>query len=170
MKNIVSIILLAIIVVSCKDEQEISSMDYENWEKRTVLNKLNDSHKSGTSYLSVYSQIYSMTEHRTFNLTATISLRNTNIKDTVYIKKAEYFNTKGDLVRSYINKPIFLCPLETVSIVIDEIDDEGGVGANFLFDWSIKKTSNEPFFEGIMISTSGAQGTSITTQGFKLKN
>ena len=58
--------------------------------------------------------------------------------------------------------------METAEIVIDEIDKEGGTGANFLFEWKVTKNTNEPFFEGIMISTSGQQGLSFTTQGRRI--
>lgn len=168
MKNVIIILLVGIVFFSCENKKEISSLNPENWKKRTISNKLSDSLVSGTTYLSVYSQIYGMTEHRTHDLTATISMRNTNRKDTVFIRKAEYFNTKGNLIRSYFSRPIFLGPMETVEIVIDEIDQEGGTGANFLFEWKIKQTSNEPFFEGIMISTSGQQGLSFTTHGIRV--
>ena len=58
--------------------------------------------------------------------------------------------------------------METVEIIIDEIDKEGGTGANFLMEWKINQTSNEPLFEGVMISTSGQQGLSFTTHGIKI--
>ena len=130
---------------------------------------LEDSMISGSTYLSVYSEIYSQSEHRTHNLTATVSMRNTNLSDTVFIDKAAYFDTHGNPIRSYFDKPVFIAPMETVEIVIDEVDREGGTGANFLFNWRIKPTSNEPLFEGVMISTSGQQGLSFTTQGKRLK-
>ena len=168
MKNLIFILLFVIVLIACDNKKEVSSIHPEKWEKRTVNNKLSDFLVSGTSYLSVYSQINSISEHRTHDLTATISIRNTNRRDTLFILKAEYFNTKGDLIRSYFNKPVFIRPLETVEIIIDEIDKEGGTGANFLFEWKIKQTSNEPLFEGIMISTSGQQGLSFTTRGVKI--
>ena len=52
--------------------------------------------------------------------------------------------------------------------MIDEIDREGGTGANFIFEWAIKRKSNEPIFESVMISTSGQQGLSFTTQGIRI--
>ena len=58
--------------------------------------------------------------------------------------------------------------METVEIVIDENDKEGGTGANFHFDWRIKPLSNEPLFEAVMISSFG-QGLSFTTQGKRIK-
>ncbi|MBP8793570.1 MAG: DUF3124 domain-containing protein [Lutibacter sp.] len=170
MKTILLIIFTGCLFVSCEHSQEISSISPINWEKRTLKNGLKDSLEIGKTYLSVYSQIYSTTEHRKHGLTVTVSMRNTNLNDTIYINSASYFDTEGNLTRTYFDKTIFLKPMETVEIVIDEMDEQGGTGANFMFDWAMKKTSNEPLFEGVMISTSGQQGLSFTTQGRKIKH
>ena len=165
MKPIFTILGLVLFLAACQENTEISSIDPINWAKRTVSSELPDSLSQGTTYLSVYSQIYSQTEHRTHDLTATVSLRNTNRADTIYIQRAEYFDTRGNNIRTYFDKTIFIAPMETVEIIIDELDREGGTGANFLFDWAIKPGINEPYFEAVMISTSGQQGLSFTTQG-----
>ena len=169
MKPIYSLLFLLFFANSCEEPKTISSVDPVNWNKRMVAYNLDDSLINGSTYLSVYSEIYSQSEHRTHNLTATVSMRNTNLSDTVFIDKAAYFDTHGNPIRSYFDKPVFIAPMETVEIVIDEVDREGGTGANFLFNWRIKPTSNEPLFEGVMISTSGQQGLSFTTQGKRLK-
>ena len=147
----------------------MSSVDPVNWNNRKADFSKVDSLVMGTSYLSVYSEIYSETEHRTHHLTSTISMRNTNLKDTIYINKAEYFNTQGTSIRTYFDFPIYIKPMETVEIVIDEKDRSGGTGANFLFQWATKPPSHEPYFEGVMISTSGQQGLSFTTQGRRIE-
>ncbi|MBT30319.1 MAG: hypothetical protein CMO01_11730 [Thalassobius sp.] len=152
---------------ACEKEKEISSFNPVNWNKRSIELNDSDSLIKGSTYLSVYSEIYSMSEHRTHTLTATVSMRNISSTDSVYIFHAEYYNTKGDLIRTYFNKPIFLRPLETVEIIIDEDDKDGGTGANFIFDWAIKNEKTEPYFEAVMISESGQQGISFTTQGIK---
>ncbi|MDO7171163.1 DUF3124 domain-containing protein [Mariniflexile sp. AS56] len=168
LKIIVSVITL-IVVFSCGEDKEISSVHPTNWKHRTINYTLSDSLIQGKTYLSIYSQIYSETEHRELGLTATVSLRNINESDTVYIKKATYYSTHGVAIRTYFNKTIYIAPMETVEIVIDELDKEGGTGANFLFDWKIKPNSNAPFFESVMISTSGQQGISFMTQGKNLE-
>ncbi len=122
----------------------------------------------GSTYLSVYSQIYSETEHRSHNLTATVSMRNTSCIDTIYICSADYYNTKGELIRKYFDKTIYLKPMETVEIVIDQSDKEGGTGANFIFNWQTKEKCSQPLFECIMISTYGQQGLSFTTTGIRV--
>ncbi len=168
MKYLINILLLTFLVQSCNQKNELSSINPVNWKKRTVNYTHAETMTKGTTYLSVYSQIYSQSEHRTHNLTATVSMRNMNKKDTIFINKAEYFNTKGNSIRTYFEKTIFIAPMETVEIIIDEGDQEGGTGANFLFDWTIKPTSNAPYFEAIMISTSGQQGLSFITQGKRI--
>ena len=122
MKNIIRILLIASLIQSCQEKQEISSIDPINWSKRKVIHPLNDSIIKGTTYLSIYPQIYSQTEHKTHNLTATVSMRNTNRNDSIFIEKAEFFDTKGKLIRTYFEQTIYIAPMETVEIVIDEID------------------------------------------------
>jgi len=170
MKFLLPLTVLLFFLSACEDERAISSIHPENWDHRTASQLPADSTlEMGTTYLSVYSQIYSQTEKKTHDLTATVSIRNTNREDTLYIDHAHYFNTKGELIRSYFNQPIFVLPMETVEIVIDEIDKEGGTGANFLFDWRRGKAANDPLFESVMISTSGQQGLSFAVQGKRVQ-
>ena len=168
MKNIIYILVIAFCFSSRKqDEKELSSVNPINWKKRSINLKDSDSLIKGSSYLAVYSEIYSITEHRTINLTVTASIRNVSSTDTIYMLRGDYYNTKGDLTRTYFDFPIFLKPLETIEIVIDEKDTHGGTGANFIFEWALKHTGHEPIFDAVMISTSGQQGISFTTQGVK---
>lgn len=169
MNNIIKILIVAFLMQSCQEKIESISIEQVNWGQRTVDYELSDSLINGATYLSIYSQIYSETGGRMHDLTATISLRNTNKSDTVFIDNAEYYDTNGNLIRTYIKNTIFIAPMETIEIIIDEHDQAGGTGANFLFDWQIKHNTNEPLFEGIMISTAGQQGLSFTTQGKRVK-
>lgn len=161
--------ILILIVYSCETKKENTSLNPENWTKRAIKLKANDSLEYGKSYLSIYSQIYSLTEHTKHNLTSMVSMRNTSDKDTIYLLRAEYYDTHGKSVRTYFDYPIFLAPMETTEIVIDEVDVSGGTGSNFIFEWKIPKDCPEPLFEGIMTSTMGQQGLSFTTQAKRIK-
>ncbi len=169
MHKVVTLLSLALITISCFEKKENSSINPVIWEKRSVTTPLSVTLIQGATYLSIYSQIYSQTEHITHDLTTTVSMRNTNEQDTLYIESAKYFDTKGKLIRTYFDKPIYLQPLETVEIVIDQQDQAGGTGANFIFHWRASSKMSEPLFEGIMISTYGQQGLSFTTQGKRIK-
>ena len=68
MKSFFSLFLIAILFVSCKDSDEISSFRPENWSKRMIDISHKDSLAYGKTYLSIYAQIYSFSEHKKYNL------------------------------------------------------------------------------------------------------
>ncbi|MDC6354555.1 MULTISPECIES: DUF3124 domain-containing protein [Robiginitalea] len=155
---------LLLALVGCTESPTGEAKPVVNWQERATRIP-EDSLQAGATYLSVYSQIYSQSEHRTFNLTVTVSLRNTNTADTVYIQSVDYYDTSGEAIRKYIRQPVFIAPMETVEIVIAEDDLQGGTGGNFYFDWLTPAGSQPPYFEAVMISTYGSQGLSFSTQG-----
>lgn len=158
--------VFSFLMISCK-EKNIDTPPSTQWKNNYV--KLDTSHRAlthGQTHLSVYSSVYSQTEHRTHDLTATVSMRNLSMKDSLYISNADYFNTKGEKIKSYLTKAIGLAPLETVEIVIGQKNTKGGTGGNFVFDWYAN--SIPPHFEAIMISTSGSQGISFRTEGINI--
>ncbi|WP_029489693.1 DUF3124 domain-containing protein [Aquimarina agarivorans] len=169
MKYFITLSLCLFLLFSCEEPRKLSSTDKNQWEMRTVKKALPDSLDNGSTFLSVYSQIFMRNDKGQVDLTATVSLHNPNSKDKIYIDKAVYYNTKGEAIRIYFDKTIFINPMETVQIVIDGIDREGGTGANFIFDWKIKSSLNEPIIEAVMISTNGQQGISFTTSGKRIK-
>lgn len=165
-----SVIFIIVLLFSgCEPPKEMSSVNPVNWQKRSYTQPFADSIQTGSTYLSVYSQIYSRSERSTIDLTATVSIRNINDQDTIYLTAAEYFNTQGERIRSYFEKPVYVAPLETIEIIIDQDDQEGGTGANFVFDWVLTPGSHEPYFESVMISTYGQQGLSFVTRGVRIK-
>lgn len=170
-KKLVCLFFTLGLLIGCELEpkEEVSSINPENWSKRQITINTKDSLEYGKSYLSIYSQIYSLSEHKTHNLTAMVSMRNTSDQDSIYLLSAEYYDTHGKKVRTYFNHPIYLAPMETTEIIIDEIDVEGGTGSNFLFEWKIPKNAPEPLFEGVMNSTVGQQGLSFTTQSRRIR-
>ena len=118
-----------------------------------------------TVYVSIYSDIYSESKESKFNLTATLSIRNTSLSDSLFIDDIDYYNSAGQLVRRYLDRPIFLSPMQSIEYVIEEGDTAGGTGANFLVRWGSTTGDIQPIFEGIMISTYGQQGISFRTSG-----
>lgn len=161
--------LLLILLLGCAEERSSALPEAAaaaNWDHRRMAALPHNLVLAG-SYLAVYSEIYSRSEARTLDLTATVSLRNISSVDSVFVSQADYYNTSGKRIRQYIDAPVFIAPLETIEIVIDKKDREGGSGANFIFQWAIRPGASEPLFEAVMISTEGCQGISFTTQGIK---
>lgn len=106
-----------------------------------------------TLYVSVYSNIYSAPKAVRLELATMLSLRNTDPNSSITILKADYYDTSGKLVDSYIKKPLVLKPLESSYIYLKEYDKRGGPGANFIVKWQADKKVNQPIIEAIMFST-----------------
>ncbi len=168
MKILISFFFL-FILISCNTKKKETVIKSVNWQNRITQINQQELHFNGSSYLSVYSDIYDMTDETKHLLTATVSLRNTSLTDSLFILKADYYNTHGNLIRSYIEKPVYLVPMETVEIVINRKDTTGGSGANFIFDWAMRNESTEPLFESVMIWTTGTQGISFLSKGVRLQ-
>jgi len=157
------------ILLSCNEQNKISKSFEFEYHENILQAEISDSLIEGKTYLPIYSEVYSKNMETKYLTTATVSIRNVNPNDTIYIKKIEYYNTEGDLVRNYIDKTIYIKPMETKEIVIDYVDKQGGSGANFYFEWMCKAESNKPFFQAVMVTISGSFGLSFTTEGIDLK-
>lgn len=121
-----------------------------------------------TVYVPIYSEIYNRTKDTKILLTATLSIRNTSETDTLFLKRVAYFNSQGILVRQYLEQSIYLKPLETVDYVIEEQDEVGGAGANFLIDWYADRPM-KPLFQAVMLGAVSNQAFSFTTEGVTVK-
>jgi hypothetical protein len=119
---------------------------------------------SGESvYVSIYSNIYSGPKAVRLELATMLSIRNTDPKYPITILKADYYDTSGNLIDSYIKKPMKLKPLESTYFYIKEYDKRGGPGANFIVKWQAKKEVNQPIIEGVMLGM--RQGVSFICPG-----
>ncbi len=116
-------------------------------------------------YVPIYSDIYHMNGERRFLLTATLSIRNASLQDTMYVKSVDYHDSSGDLARQYLNKTIALPPLESVEFVVENEEDQGGAGANFIIHWGTNSPSLKAIIQGVMIGTASQQGISFVTEG-----
>jgi len=149
-------LLAALVLVAGTCSVSVAASDY-------VLSK------GQTLYVSVYSNIYSSPKKIPFNLAAILSIRNTDIHNPVQIISADYYDTKGRLIRKYYTRPVTLAPLESTYIYVPEEDVVGGIGANFIVKWSAAKEINVPIIECVMIGMKGGQGISFVSPGQVIK-
>lgn len=115
-------------------------------------------------YVPVYSHVFHRAEDRTFDLAATLSIRNTSLTDPITIHVVDYFDSAGTILKSYLERPRSLEPLASTYVVIEERDRAGGVGANFIVTWEAERPVTVPVVETVMISTHRGQGVSFTSQ------
>lgn len=122
-----------------------------------------------TIYVPIYSHIYTRDKNRVINLSATLSLRNTDAQNPIRINSARYYDTNGALLKVYVDKPIRLAPMASTDFVVAEDDTSGGAGANFIVEWSAGVEVTEPVVEAVMISTASQQGISFVSVGRVIK-
>ena len=118
-----------------------------------------------TIYVPVYSHIYYRDDRRVINLATTLSIRNTDANDLIFITAVRYYDTEGALVRHYVEEPLQLGPMASTDFVVEKDDTSGGSGANFIVAWQAEQTVTAPVVEAVMVSTSMGQGISIVTEG-----
>ena len=116
------------------------------------------------SYIPVYSHVYS-SKDKPVPLTVMLSLRNTDMKNSLKIHKIFYYNTAGELIREYTPEGITLNPMETKEILIKQSDVDGGSGANFAVLFTMDSNSVPPIFETFMSGGTSDRGYSFSSRG-----
>ncbi|MDH3330115.1 MAG: DUF3124 domain-containing protein [Desulfobulbaceae bacterium] len=120
-----------------------------------------------TVYVPIYSHIYAEERYRDkpFNLTVTLSIRNTDPQNGLRLTGVDYYDSSGKKLRSFLTGPVAIQPLGSTRYIIQESDNSGGSGAKFLVHWEAQKAVTEPIIESIMIGTKLQQGISFVSRG-----
>ncbi len=121
--------------------------------------------KGQTIYVSVHSTIFTASKAVPFHLEATLIMRNTDPTASFKVSAADFYDTKGKLLKNYLPEPLELKPLETKYIFIPQKHLDGGVGANFIVRWRAENEINVPIIECLMTGTKSGQGISFVNQG-----
>lgn len=167
MKQILYSVFILLAVVSCSKSKAPETNHHSDFHFAKIEKSAFE--KTEQVYIPIYSDIYYLDSKHTFSLTATLSIRNTSFKDSIYVFSIDYYNSGGQKVRRYNESTLLVKPMESVEFVVENKDDTGGVGANFVVEWGAKAGSQRPYFQGIMIGTTGQQGISFTTEGIVIQ-
>lgn len=169
MQKLAFLFLLLSFLTSCiKSNPNLNDAGEDIIEAKEMYSDIKNLPYRDTVYVPIYSDIYSETKDYRMNLTATLSIRNTSLFDSIYIEAIDYYDTNGALVHRYLERTILLKAMQSIEYVIAEDDVKGGTGANFIVNWGALKGDVKPIFQGVMISTSGQQGLSFVTEGISI--
>lgn len=165
--------LLLIFVMSCNTAKEKQNPANEKAGEyfemsRDMFNNLMLV-KGELIYVPVYSDIYGTDLNKKIKLSATLSIRNTDMQNQIIVSVVDYYDTHGKLIRNYLESPVKLKPLQTVSYLVPYKEAEGGVGANFIVEWVSEQEVTEPVVEAVMIGASSSLGISFVCGGKVLK-
>ncbi|QDT62867.1 DUF3124 domain-containing protein [Calycomorphotria hydatis] len=126
-------------------------------------------------YVPCYSHIY---HHggRPLLLESTLSVRNTNPDSSFVVTSVKYYSTTGELVKEYAPKPIPVDPLATIEFLVEEHEEKGGSGANFLVEVALtpgtdqsavslddlpNEDSSRVVIEAVMVGSSGTRSVAF---------
>lgn len=169
------VVLLAVIGVACYLASRIETQ-LARIEKELHYRPPETSEASGTDkalaglgrkhgvYVPVYSHIY-RGRGQPVLLTATLSIRNTDPKNSITITSVRYYDTSGKLLRAYLQQPLKLGPMASTEFLVEKTDTAGGSGANFVVDWAEEGEVNRPIVECVMIGDGERQAVSFSVRG-----
>jgi hypothetical protein len=121
--------------------------------------------KGQTIYVPVYSNIYVGDRALPWNLSANLSVRNTDPSNPITVLAVDYYDSEGKLVKNYLSKPKQLNPMGSDYYYVKTSDTTGGYGANFLVEWKSEKKVNEPIIESLMSGLRGNHSVSFLSPG-----
>lgn len=116
-------------------------------------------------YVPVYSSIYVAEGNQTFDLTVTLTVRNTDRDAPLTVRSVDYYDTAGALLHRYVEAPTSLAPLASADTVVRASDTRAGVGGSFVVEWSSAEDVSEPVIEAVMIGAGYQQGISFVSRG-----
>jgi hypothetical protein len=119
-------------------------------------------------YLPIYSNIPYHKENRLYDLSAFITIHNTDFAHNIKITNVLYFSNDGKLVKDYLTKQVELGPLAATNFLVPETD-KSGTGANFIVEWVADSLVNEPLIESVMVGLTSGQGVSFLSNGRVLR-
>jgi hypothetical protein len=126
--------------------------------------------KGQSIYLPVYSHLWhgnlnAKGQPETLQLSALISIRNTDPANPIRIISARYYDTNGKLLREFVPAPKSLAPLGTLELFVERREAEGGSGANFVIRWQSDTPVSPPVTEAIHADLNSVRTVSFVTVG-----
>lgn len=122
-----------------------------------------------TFYVPIYSDIYTDRDNRKVLLSATLSVRNTTLNQSLYINKIDYYGTDGTFLKSYLNSQVELPPMATLNYIVEKEEDKGGSGANFIIEVEGLDDTVTPVIEAIMVGSYSNKAFSFSAEGTPVK-
>jgi hypothetical protein len=116
-------------------------------------------------YVPIYNAIRIGDHGNPFPLASTLCIRNTDRKHPITVTSADYYDSDGKLIKSFLTAPQRLAPLAAMDRFIKSSDMGGGLYPSFIVRWSSKAMVSEPVIEGIIVGDRSGQGISFISRG-----
>lgn len=129
--------------------------------------------KGQTLYLPIYSHMLygnlgKSGKASNVLLSTLVSIRNTDVKRSIRVLSARYFDTGGKLLGERVPAPTVVPPLGTLELFVELNDASGGSGANFIIKWDAEQPINPPLVEALHVNMDGGKAVIFMTQSVPL--
>ena len=118
-------------------------------------------------YVPIYPSVYIDDRGRDLNMASSLSIRNTDPDRQLVVMKADYFDSAGKPVSSYLASPVTLGPLASMRLLVKTVKTRTkSDGDCFLVEWiSPGGALVPPIIESVTIGSEGTQGISFVQNG-----
>ena len=117
-----------------------------------------------TIYVPSFSHV--LTHERTPQaLASTLVIHNVDPAAAITVNVATHHDASGTLIKDLLPKPVQVAPYGSTNFLIDISDDRGGIGENFIVEWSSEEPVCSPLVFAVMVGGSGTHGISFSLDG-----
>lgn len=163
-------VIAATVLASCTSSDLPKSQSDPSRLKVVTLDQKTKIVTGQTIYVPIYSHIYYENQEKVLNLTATLSIRNTDFNQPLIITSVRYYDSNGKVVKQFLARPVQLGAMASTDFVVARTDTSGGSGANFIVEWIAETEIFEPVVEAVMIGTESNRGISFISPGKVIKS
>ncbi len=158
-----SILLLLCLPLACRDRAPTAVS--HNAEHLTKAELPPEPAVHAEVYIPVYSSLTYSGGQVSVELSAQLTIRNTDAHQPIVLESVRYFDSSGKLLRDELQGPHALEPMATTSFLVRKQDRDGGVGANYLVRWRSAAEVTEPLMEAAMADLSTSYALAFTSRG-----
>ena len=117
------------------------------------------------AYVPVYPRINLGAAGKTFDLTVTLTVRNTDLRAPITVHSVTYHDATGRMQGTYLDEPLVLAPLASADHLLGRTDPDAGNGGSFIVQWTGPVGVSEPLLEAVMIGSASQMGISLVREG-----
>lgn len=166
MTRIVFAVFMALALFACR-QQEKSRTYYPSQVYHYVTIDTAALGIKKSMYVPVYSHMYLRSGQHAYNLTATLSVRNTSYTDSFFLTHITYYGSQGEVIKHYLDSTLLLKPMASYEFVVEDTESRGGAGANFVVQWGASRAASMPLVQAVMTGTN--TGISFVVNGVEMK-
>jgi hypothetical protein len=173
---VVLVLLMMSLIPEADLEADLAALEDADTEEATVEESLpailqrlpgpapEFSH-TGSVYVPLYSSLYVGGQRSLKNLSATLSLRNTSVDQTLVLTSVTYLDASGKTVAERFETPHSMAPMTTAEIYIDQSRAGGGPITGIVVAWGAETSIAPPLAEAVIVGSYGAKSISFVSRG-----